>query len=377
MLAAALALGAVGASSALAAPEWYVKTSGSFGKVASAHSIAATHVNLTVEDSGGAPLTVKCAEGKVEGTIEAGGVGKITTYTMNACKPTLGNCPSMSATAVHLPWKTELYSEGTEVRERLVSGGSGTPGWNIVCGGIAYATCNFNTSANMVNTVGGAEAIFNKESNKTSCSNGGAESGRLEGSLTFGSSEKGVEAIKVEPLESPEWRLGGKPLTESVATKLRGRVKVTDESKGVVAVSVECEYTGAGSVGPSTTGEESSITMSGCAVKGGVCPKASLSAPGLPWHTALAVSEGVLQEDVTTNGTGGHPRYNVICAGIIEDTCDGPFDSSRVTNLGIEGGIEAPYLDTGLECSLTGKGDGSVEGYQVTEATKGKLEVTQ
>ncbi len=373
-LAAALVLGAVGASSALAAPEWYVKTGGSFGKVTSAHSIAASHVNLTVEDSAGAPVALKCTEGKVEGTIEAGGVGKITTYNMSDCQATLGSCSTPSAEAVNLPWKTELYSEGTRVRARLVSGGSGTPGWHFTCGGVGHATCNFNTSANMVNTVGGAEAIFNKESNKTACT-GGAEAGRLEGSLTFASSEKGVEAIKIEPLESPEWRLGGKPLTESVATTVSGHVLVTDEPEGVKLNAVECEYTGTGSVGPGAVGEETSIVFSGCAVKAGKCPKPGLEVGRLSWHTELAVFEGVLQEDL--NGSGARPLYVITCTGIVKDQCYGPFHSSSMANVGTEGGVESPYRDNGLECTAGGKATGSVEGSQITRATKGKLEVTQ
>jgi hypothetical protein len=331
--------------------------------------MAASHINLTVTDNG-TGVGLRCTAGKVEGAIEAGGLGKISTYRMSLCTTTSGSCPSPNAEAVNLPWKTELYSAGAQVRERLVSGGSGTPGWQFTCSGHTTDRCYFNTSAYMLNTVDGAEAIFNKESNKTACT-GGAEVGQLEGSIAFAASEAGVEAIEIEPLASPEWQLGGKPISAAVETAFGAIVKVSHEIGVGKVLAVECEDRGAGTVGPGIVGEESSSVMSKCVTKSGTCPSPALHAENLSWSTELAVSEGALL-DVATSGNKGSPGYQITCAGIIKETCTGMIAATLTNGTG---GVDATYSYKEMACSLGGA-PGVVEGVQVIEASKGgRLEV--
>jgi hypothetical protein len=93
--------------------------------------------------------------------------------------------------------------EGAEIRERLVSGGSGTPEWEFICGSEVEDACGFNTSAHAINNaLNSVEAAFEEKSNKTLCSWGAKvfgkrESGSLKGTIKL-ELPSGVEAIKVE-----------------------------------------------------------------------------------------------------------------------------------------------------------------------------------
>ncbi len=210
-LAAVFALGAVAASSALASPEWYVKEGGTFHKLTSALEVHAnTNLDLTDEPVKEPPIYVsESCLGSMKFKIEPGGVSKIVEYTAAECKFSKSNAPVscggiVTALARHLPWKSELYLEGTEIRERLVSGGSGTPEWEFECGNDEFKdSCGFNTSAHVINNaLNSVEAQFEAKSNKTFCSwgatfNGNKESGSLKGTIKL-ELPKGVEAIKVE-----------------------------------------------------------------------------------------------------------------------------------------------------------------------------------
>jgi hypothetical protein len=365
VLVAALTLSAVSASAALAAPEWYAETGGSFGKVTSPVTIHGTTANLTVTDPG-AYVAVAC-EGTVASTIEASGKGKITSYSMANCHATEGECPDMTAFAENLPWKTELYETAGSVRERIVSGGSGTPAWTFDCDGKHIYTCDLNTSAKMVNTLGGAQAVFNTLSNKTTCTDS-PEGGEWKGSITSTASEKGVEAIEVEPLPSPGWDLSGVPLSKSVATTVKGKVTLTAEEGG--PLTIECEDTGAGSVGPGGVDEVTSMTLSHCVTTAGKCENPTMTALELPWHLELTVTEGVL-----VLATAGKDRlgYAPECQGVLKGECTGSAQSTSMEM--VEGLVEAAYPGQKLsKCSFY---PSSFAGNQFIEATKGKLEVTQ
>jgi hypothetical protein len=200
VLVAMIMVSGIAAGSAFATPEWYAKTGGVFKKLTSTLNVKAI-TKFSVIDSqflvgeGG----LSC-EGHAEGTVEVGGVGKINSFTVTSCKA-IGSCSAPATVrSVNLSWKTELYSEVGTVRERLVSGGSGTPGWEFECEtllGHVKDLCNLNTSGHMINSGVSVEAEFEEKSNKTTCGRGGLESGRLAGIVKF-SPPEGVEAIKVE-----------------------------------------------------------------------------------------------------------------------------------------------------------------------------------
>jgi hypothetical protein len=212
-LVAVVAISAVAASSAFASPEWYVKKAKVFAKVTSSVNVHGTDtwefVETKYEKKVGIPatLSISCT-GEGEGTIKAGGDGTISHLGESSCKPgkTSGNqCKeSVKVAGVDLPWKTELYKEGSTIRDRIVSGGDGTPGMELVCKtglfGEFTAFCSINTNTLMTNNVSGGlvEAELEKVSNKTHCSFSEEESGEWKGTLKVTPDETGVEAIKVE-----------------------------------------------------------------------------------------------------------------------------------------------------------------------------------
>lgn len=369
-LVAALALSAAAASSALAAPEWYAKKGGALSKVTSPLEAAAT-TSLTVTDSGWlGGVKVKCT-GKMTQTLEAGGVSKVTGYAATSCETVAGTCNPTIAEAQNLPWKAELYAEGTEVRSRLVSGGSGTPGWEFYCASVGqFDTCNFNTSANVLNTWSGSvQAVFDAQSNKTTCSQGGAEAGRLEGTVTL-EPPKGVEAIQALQGGPAEWRQGGTVLSGAIGTTTKGTVKVTDTA----GVSVECEGAGEGTAGAGAAGTATKWTASTCVTRAGTCASPSLLAVHMPWHSELLRVGSAGAQDALLNGGSGAPGYTIVCTGINIDTCTGTL-LTEMRN--ISGGVEAAFDGEKLNCTLGGKGQGTLAGTQILAAAKGgKLEVS-
>jgi hypothetical protein len=104
---------------------------------------------------------------------------------VGACKA--GTTPTFEA--VHLPWKTELVLNGTEVRDLFLADGSGAPGWAVTCtnviGGTTTDTCEEEAgkpySAGLSNVSEGVLATFDSKTPSAKCSIGGAEAGHLEG----------------------------------------------------------------------------------------------------------------------------------------------------------------------------------------------------
>jgi|SRR5580700_3584516 hypothetical protein len=217
-LLAAFAVGAVAASSALASPEWYVKKAGVFKKVTGPVKVNIEknyELNTGYEEIRGKDLVVSCkgAEG-IEGDLEPGGAGVISRFQGLAgqCKGAGSEpyCEEFTRDeGIDLPWKTELYKEGSEVRNRILKGNE--PAWHFTCktwplGEEILTRCNVNTTTHMANntTTGAVEAEFEKKSNKTICTVGttSKEAGEWKGVLTVKPTESekkaGVEAIKVE-----------------------------------------------------------------------------------------------------------------------------------------------------------------------------------
>ena len=175
-----------------------------------------------------------------------------------------------------------------------------------------------------------------------------------------------------------EWRQGGAELLESVGTKSKGSVKLTDEGD---SLEVECEGAGEGSVGAGSVGEESKWAKSKCTlVKAASCEAgkgAELSAVSLSWHSELVMPEGAVRDSITTGGKGT-PGFTIKCTvgGILKvvDECTGTLKTS-VTNAA--GGVDAAFDGEKLKCSVGGAGAGALEGTELIEAAKGgTLEVT-
>ena len=376
VLATVCALSAVAASSAFASSEWVAKKGGVFNRLTSALAVKAT-TNLVLTDTGWAGGVGLSCEGKMEGTIEPGGLGKINSYTVSFCKSSgKTSCGVGTGEPVNLPWKTELYKEGGVFRVRLVSGGSGTPGWRFSCSG-EEDECKLNTSASLSNNEasGGVIAQFvNGESARTTCSRGGAGAGQLEKEIKFAHPE-GVEAIRVAEVTAGEWLQGGVPLSKSVATTWKGTLKLTDQKGGIFGESIaaECVDTGEGAAEIGGLGTETKWTASNCVTKAGICPSPTVEAVDLPWNTALIRIGAIATHDAISEAGKGTPGYKLHCEGIWNDTCTGTFDTVMEN---VTGGVDATFDGEKLKCEKGGAGQGAVEGTQLITATKGgKLEV--
>jgi hypothetical protein len=209
-LVAVFAISAVAASSALASPEWYVKKAGVFAKVTTSVKVALKSSKIEVIDTkrtfAGVPFGISCTVVEGEGVIKSGGAGEILSFRPESCtgvkKEGLAYCTKVTAVSANgLEWKTELYKEGTEVRERLVpnAGGGLTFGCETSLGKLSDS-CGIKTSVSSSNALplGLVEETFDAKTSKTPCSLGGTEAGEWKGGFSTKANEAGVEAIKAE-----------------------------------------------------------------------------------------------------------------------------------------------------------------------------------
>jgi hypothetical protein len=213
-LVAMLAVSAVAASSAFANPEWgectKVKAApefkdslcneagrGEFTWKAFATTKAVSskgRLELTDEKGGvfGEEIKVRCpknseAEGIDEGWVGPGSADEVTKITDAAgkvlinCEPVTGICPTpVTAEAIHLPWQTKLEVIGGEIRDVIVSGTGGAPGWKVSCNG-TIDTCEGSTNTAVSNVSTGVDLTFDLKSPKVTCSRGGAGMGKVSG----------------------------------------------------------------------------------------------------------------------------------------------------------------------------------------------------
>lgn len=203
-LVAVFAFSAVAASSALASPEWYVKKGGTYSKVNEAVKVKAKFgLEEIVTPELGEKFGVKC-KGSAAGELKSAGISDVTTLEGISCEKVDG-CEKIEKALepYHMPWQLELYKEGTEIRSKIVSGGSGTPGLRFSCKrvlhGVSEVETSLSTSTHMTNLASGlVEAAFDEKSAKLPWSQGGTIEWKGP-FLTVEPVEKsGVEAIKVE-----------------------------------------------------------------------------------------------------------------------------------------------------------------------------------
>jgi hypothetical protein len=146
-------------------------------------------------------VEVKCST-TGEGVIGPENKGKITKETFEKCTSAEhAFCPEpVEVQAVYSPWKTELLATEKTIRNKITSGGSGAPGWEVICGSGTEKIadrCTSETSAPLIEDVsGGVDSVFESKSGKYSCSPfGNAESGEVSGTTKIeDNGGKGVEA---------------------------------------------------------------------------------------------------------------------------------------------------------------------------------------
>lgn len=338
-------------------------------------------------EGAGHPATLQCEEG-AEGLAGPGAVDEATNSKMSASCTLSGltRCESHSFAVerVNLPWHSELTAAEGDVYDVITAVGKGSPGYRIKCtvaGEIEKVVdeCTGTLKTADRNSTGGVSATYDGE--ELTCehpkSTYGASKATLEGSVL-------IEAAKGATLEADlagTWRQGGSALTEPVAAKSAGTIKLTDEGASGGALKVECGQSTEGSVGAHAADEQSTFSASSCAqVSGTVCEKGhpvTLVPLHLPWRSEVIVGNESTRDVIVESGKGA-PGYAIKCtvAGIFEivDECTGTLQTA-MTN--VTGGVDASFDGEKLKCTLGGSGKGLVEGGQLVEATKGaKLEVT-
>lgn len=196
--AASLLFGALSVASASAAPEWELNGT----KVTEWMSVDST-ATLELEDSK-VPLIgatkVSCT-GTDTGDVGPGGLDKVLSITVSSCKPVSGGCEApVTASAVHLPWNTDLVEvenskKEKEVRDKILNSGAGQPGWKVNCESIIGAQEDIceqesgtESTVGIDNVTKGAHkgdvaALFDATSREkpAKCSKGGAKSGFVYG----------------------------------------------------------------------------------------------------------------------------------------------------------------------------------------------------
>ncbi|MGN6372272.1 MAG: hypothetical protein ACTHM1_04690 [Solirubrobacteraceae bacterium] len=164
-------------------------STGTFVKLAGALEVARSG-ELKIEDKGFNGMGVTC-QFTTTGTIEALGLGKINSFVAQSCSKLTGGCSSLGiVTAINLPWKTELYEAAGALRERILSGGSGTPEWSFTCTilGVNYQDiCRLNVSPGLENLLNGnVNDVFNETLTRTTCTRDTHEGEALwQGNLTI------------------------------------------------------------------------------------------------------------------------------------------------------------------------------------------------
>lgn len=181
-LVAALAMSVVAASSASAAHLWLIG-----GKlVASPVKIHSLGLLLLFDKTAPGGESVLHCHGYDDGTVGPHALDLILAITAELlgknpsihCNKVKGACESTSlilALAVGLPWHTELYLEGTEVRDHITSDTSGGKiGWKVTCkvpllGTVTDECTNTLSSVKVTNVAGGVEGEFEGKSLKANC----------------------------------------------------------------------------------------------------------------------------------------------------------------------------------------------------------------
>ena len=354
VLVGALALWvAVPAVAGAASPSWAFNGSPLTKSVATTWS---GKITITDGGPGAGPQSVECAE-KGEGSAGTGGAGEITKLTLSECA-TIKTCQKSEITAepVNLPWHTELVSiEGT-LHDKLVSGGSGTPGINVKCKVLGIKIedkCSGTLGTTTSNTSEGVTAAFSA-SEKLNCAIGGSNSGYVEGSQKIVAAG-GVLSAEAVP---PSWLVAGLPAKGERAAAIEWKTgkMLVFVAAGLGDFGVRCEdSSGLGTVGENGTGTVTSFTLTNCDA-GEDCRwsgPASITALHLPWKTQLAFgSKESVHLSFAEDGAGA-PGFKVSCeynGSPVSYTCgEQALPAGPLTNVA-GGGVLAEMDGEGVEC---------------------------
>ncbi|HWY90920.1 MAG TPA: hypothetical protein VNY31_09640 [Solirubrobacteraceae bacterium] len=181
---------------------------------------------------------------------------------------------------------------------------------------------------------------------------------------------------------SPNWeKEEGKAFSIfTAATKVKSKtpagkpLMLTDKKGGVFgeSVTLECEGTDEGTIGPEKNDEITAATATSCktAPGSGSCGSPSTEPVNLPWKTELFLSGAEIQDKLTANIKS--PGWKVICNGFVEDTCEATANLKMKNN---SPNVEAEFVEKETAtCTRGGAKAGTVSGIDITESPGGAIE---
>lgn len=271
---------------------------------------------------------VECSD-NIQASVDTSGSGEITKVTVSGCTG-VELCEKRANVkttirALNLPWATTLEKQGTFI-EKIVSGGSGNPGFFVECkvaGVPVEDTCTASTLALEIKSLEPAEAAFDKHDKLTCTLSSGKESGYVEGSQ----SASGVSGVEEE---TPVWLKSSQPVTKSEAASWsKGSLTVEDRNIGPYGGTwgVTCESSGEGTVGTEGTDSLTKMTLSKCAqaAESECTGTDSLEAIHLPWKGQLYMRDTETIGNLLAEDGSGVPGFKIKCetGGIkAEETCE-------------------------------------------------------
>jgi hypothetical protein len=161
-------------------------------------------VGGTEKVEGGATLELKDTKVPIlgEATVictgtEVGSIGpsqfdRVETVKNISCTPVKVCETPASAVALHTPWQTVLFETEGKKRDKITATNNGQPGWAVTCKtplGTKTDTCETETGkegtplAENKQAAGNVQIKFDKSAGKAKCTEGGAESGEISGTV--------------------------------------------------------------------------------------------------------------------------------------------------------------------------------------------------
>jgi hypothetical protein len=173
------------------------------------------------------------------------------------------------------------------------------------------------------------------------------------------------------------WLVDGAKSAAAFAVDSVGELVLEDSKGGPFgeAISVECQMTDAGIVGPGRAGEISQITLSSC--KGGkICGSPlSIVASHLLWETNIELIGSSFYDDIVAkSGEVGYTMQCTVFGFTVEDTCKWSLGRALLANSGSNVKMLFSTADVNQpsgNCTLGGTGTGLLSGIDTQLSTEG------
>ncbi len=210
-LVAIFAVSLVAVATASAAPAWEQLNGTTWKEVGNTEKVVGSGtLKLRDADTLLGVSEVECG-GSQKGSVGPTKFDRVEVIEIQAsqCKATKVCENVEEITVKNLPWQTEVYESGKEIRDNLKSGGNGEPGWRVKCktiggsksdeclteAGLVFSTQVTNKTSN--NTAASGFEEKSTKSPKAKCTEGGAKSGEVVGVIVLSEAESPFTGLRV------------------------------------------------------------------------------------------------------------------------------------------------------------------------------------